>query len=55
MENALAIDRPTGSTLWGDDIAKVMQNVRDAFDTLEDSRNVSHGFQFVKCNMIFDI
>ncbi len=32
-----------------------MKNVRVAFDTLEDGRDVPHGFQFVKCHMIFDI
>ncbi len=32
-----------------------MQNVRKAFDALEDVRTVPHGFQFVKCHMIFDI
>ncbi len=38
-----------------DAIVKEMQNVRVAFDTLEDGRNVPHGFPFVKCHMIFDI
>ncbi|KAL7450695.1 hypothetical protein ACHAXS_000702, partial [Conticribra weissflogii] len=32
-----------------------MKNVRVAFNTLEDDMNVPHGFQFVKCHMIFDI
>ncbi len=38
-----------------DAIAKEMRNVRVAFDTLEDGRNVHHGFEFVKCHMIIDI
>ncbi len=32
-----------------------MQNVRVAFGALEDGRVVPHGFQFVKCYMIFVI
>ena len=55
VDDALAIDRRSGSTLWADAIAKEMKNVRVAFDALEDGRNVPHGFQFVKCHMIFDI
>ncbi len=55
VDDALSIDRWSGSTLWVDAIAKEMKNVRVAFDTLEDGRNVPHGFQFVKCHMIFDI
>ncbi len=55
MNNALAIDKCSGFTLWVGAIAKEMQNVRIIFDALEDGRNVSHGFQFVKCGMIFDI
>ncbi|KAL7461055.1 hypothetical protein ACHAXS_001491 [Conticribra weissflogii] len=55
IDDALAIERCTGSTLLVDAIVKEMQNVRVAFDTLEDGRNVPHGFPFVKCHMIFDI
>ncbi len=55
VEDALAIDRLSGSTLWADAIAKEMQNVRVAFDALEDGRHVPHGFQFVNCHMVFDI
>ncbi len=42
VDDALAIDRCTGSTLWADAIAKEMNNVRVAFDALEDSRDVPH-------------
>ncbi len=55
MDNALAIDRCSGTTIWADAISKETKNVRVVFDTLEDDRNVPHGFQFVKCHMIFDI
>ncbi len=50
VDDALAIDRHTGSTLWVDAIAKEMQNVKVAFDAVEDGWNVPHGFQFVKCH-----
>ncbi len=52
VDDALTIDRCTGSTLWADAIVKEMKNVRVAFNALEDGRN---GSQFVKCHMIFDI
>ncbi len=55
VDISLAIYRCTGSTLWADAIAKEMMNVRVAFNTLEDGRNVPHEFQFVKCHVIFDI
>lgn len=34
---------------------KEMKNICVAFDALGDGRNVSHGFQCVKCPMIFEI
>ncbi len=55
VEDALAIDKCTGSTLWVDANAKEMQNGRVSFNTLEDGRNVPHEFQFIECHMIFDI
>ncbi|KAL7448057.1 LOW QUALITY PROTEIN: hypothetical protein ACHAXS_000125, partial [Conticribra weissflogii] len=44
MDNALAIDRCSGTTIWADAISKETKNVRVVFDTLEDDRNVPHGF-----------
>ncbi len=55
VDDILAIDKRSGSTLWVDANAKEIQNVRVAFDTLEEDRTVLHGFQFAKCHMIFDI
>lgn len=46
MEDALAIDCKTDSTLWTDAIAKEMKNVHVAFDTLGVGRNVTHVLQF---------
>ncbi len=55
VDDALAIDRHSGSTLWVDAIVKEMENIRVAFNALEDDRNVPHGVQFVECHIIFDI
>ncbi len=55
VDDALAIDRCYGSNLWVDAISKEMKNVIVAFNSLEDDRTVPHGFQFVKCHMMFDI
>ncbi len=55
VDDALVIDRCSGSTLWADAIAKEMQNIRVAFNALEDGRNVLHGFQLVKCHIIIKI
>ncbi len=55
VDDGLTIDQHTGCTLWADATAKEMKNVRVAFDVLEDSRNVPHGFQVVKRHITFDI
>ncbi len=47
VDDALSIDRRSGSTLWADTITKEMKNIRVAFVTLEDSGNVPHGFQLL--------
>ena len=54
VEEALAIDRRTGTTFWADAIAKEMKNVRVAFDFPEDGKPPP-GFKEIKCHMIFDI
>ncbi len=53
VDDALVIDRRSGSPLWADVIAKEMKNVRVAFDTLEDGRNIPHGFHI--CQMPHDL
>ncbi len=55
VDDALVVERCTGSPLWVDNIAQEMKNVGVAFNTLRDGRNVPHGFQYVKCCMIFEI
>ncbi len=42
FDDAFAIYRCSGSTLWENTIAKEMENVRVACDALEDGRNVPH-------------
>ena len=54
MEEALEIDRRTNTTFWGEAIKKEMQNVRIAFDILEDSSLPPQDYQFVRCHMVFD-
>jgi hypothetical protein len=55
VEEALEIDRRTNTTFWGDAIKKEMQNVRIAFDILEDGSLPPQDYQFVRCHMVFDV
>ncbi len=47
VDDAPAIARCSGSTIWLEAIAKEIKNVRVAFDALEDGQNVPRGIQFV--------
>ena len=56
VDEAIAIDRENGNTLWWDAICKEMKNVRIAFEELEGGRDsIPPGYQEIKCHMIFDI
>lgn len=61
VEEALRIDRETGTTFWTDAIDKEMRHVLPAFCitdfTLEQikSGKVLIGYQLIKCHMIFDV
>lgn len=55
VEEALALDKKNGNTLWADAIAKEMKNVKVAFDILPDGCSAPNGYQFVKCHLIFDV
>ena len=61
VDEALQIDRDTGTTMWEDAIKKEMKNVRPAFtasDTpLSEARTGKKlvGYQEIGCHMIFDI
>ncbi len=55
VEQALEIDRRTGTTFWADAIAKEMKNVRVAFEILPDGQAAPIGYQHIRCHMVFDI
>jgi hypothetical protein len=45
VDEAHAIDKENGSTLWADAIAKQMKNVRVAFDVKEGDKKAPVGHQ----------
>ena len=57
VQEALAIDKENGNTLWRDAICKEMQNVRPAFEKWEEreSELPPAAYQKIKCHFIFDI
>ncbi len=56
VEEALAIDKSNGDTLWWDAICKEMKNVRSASERWEQKEgDLPPGYQKIKCHFIFDI
>ena len=55
VKEALQLDKDTVNTLWADEIATEMKNVKVAFNILDDGEMAPRYHQFVKCHMIFDI
>ena len=56
VQEAIAIDKENGDTLWWDAICKEMANVRPAFEEWEGKEsNLPPGYQKIKCHFIFDI
>lgn len=55
VEQALAIDKKTGLSLWRDAIAKEMKNNSVAFEILEDGVDELVGYKWIPCHMVFDI
>jgi hypothetical protein len=55
VQEALDIDRETGTTYWKDAIQKEMTNNRIAFQFLEDDESVPIGYKWIRCHMIFDV
>ena len=55
VNEALAIDRATGTDFWAKALNKEMTNVMPAFKILEGDETVPVGYQFIKCHLIFDI
>jgi Reverse transcriptase (RNA-dependent DNA polymerase) len=55
VEDALALDKANGNTLWYDAIQKEMSNVRIAYNILEAGASPPIGYKCIPCRMIFDI
>ena len=53
--HALEIDKKNGNAYWSDAIAKDMNNMRVAFQILDDNKPVTIGYKFIFCHMIFDV
>ena len=54
MKEAYEIDKENGNKYWAKAIEEKMENIRVAFDTLEDGTNVEPGRTFLNCYMIFE-
>ena len=55
VEEALRIDKETGTTFWRDAIKKEMDTVRVAFKILEDGQQVPVGSKFIGVHLVFDV
>jgi len=55
VEEALAVDRENGDTLWWDAICKEMKNVRIAFEEYDGDIKDLVGYKKLDMHMIFDI
>ena len=49
------IDKNFGNTLWADEIAKEIKNVKIAFDIMPDGDRLLNGYKQIPCHMIFDV
>ena len=54
-KHALELDKKNCNTYWSDAIAKEINNVRVAFQILDEDKPVQIGYKFIHCHMIFDI
>jgi hypothetical protein len=55
VDEAHALDKTNGNTLWTDAIAKEMKNVRVAFHILEGDEMALVGYQEIRCHGMFDV
>ena len=55
IDEALAIDKETGTDFWRKAIQKEMKNVMPAFKILDDDDKIPIGYTQIPCHMIFDI
>ena len=54
-EEAVALDKKNGNTLWQDATKKEMGNVEIAFKFLDDGSKLPIGFKKITCHLIFDV
>ncbi len=55
VEEALQIDKDSGTTLWHDAIQKEMTNNAVAFEFLEPGDSIPHGYKKISLHMVFYI
>jgi hypothetical protein len=55
VEQAKEIDKENGNTLWTDLLAEEINSVQIAFRIMNDGEEISPGYQFMECHVIFDI
>ena len=55
IADAHAIEKNNGNTLWADEIAKEVKNIRVAFNVVPDGHHIPQNYQFSHCHMIFDM
>ncbi|KAL7474158.1 hypothetical protein ACHAW6_000149, partial [Cyclotella cf. meneghiniana] len=55
VDEAYAINKATGTTIWYDTIELEMKNVWVAFDVLADGVMPPSDHQYMRCYMIFDV
>ena len=55
VEEALMLDKESGTKHWFDAMSLEAKNVDVAFQELEEGEKVPVGYQFVRCHMIFDV
>ena len=55
VKEAYSIEEKSGNTFWQHGIQKVMENVKIAFQTISKGEKPPNVFQYVHCQMVFDI
>ncbi len=55
VEQALALDKETGTDLWRAAIDKEMKNVTIAFEFLDEESQVPVGYKWIPCHIVFDV
>ena len=55
IEEALELDRKNGNTYWHDAIKKEMDNVKIAFNILDNKSDIPLGYKSLTVHMVFDV